>query len=152
MSERSKKVPNDGLFSPQNLRADRKAVIIVSFSALCLSNVEKKDYWENLLHKRRERREETGEEGKEKEKRKEKESNSLKEITPSTHIEAKTLPAVPEHLLCDYPALLRLVSLQVLAGTTNDSLAVSHDHWNTTTPLGCPPVGGMEVESKLQHG
>lgn len=77
MSERSKKAPNDGLFSPQNLRADRKAVIIVSFSPLCLSNVEK-DYWENLLYERRERREEKGEEGKEKEKRKEKESNSLK--------------------------------------------------------------------------
>lgn len=37
------------------------------------------------------------------------------------------------------------MSLQVLAGTTNDSLAEPHDHWNTTTPLGCTPVGGMEV-------
>lgn len=50
-------------------------MIIASFSPLCLSNVEK-DYWENLLYKRRERREEKGEEGKEKEKRKEKENDS----------------------------------------------------------------------------
>lgn len=144
MSERSKKAPNDGLFSPQNLRADRKAVITLILSSLplkCKKGLLGKPFIQKKGEKRRKRR---GREEKRKKERKGKQQPE-KRSPPSTHIKAKTLPAVPAQLLCDYPALLRLVSFQVLAGTTNDSLAEPHDHWNTTTPLGCTPVGGMEV-------